>query len=117
MVSSIIVDKRDYWIIWTVYFDSSRSRGFGRKVPSSMAIKSPTIEELVKAVSNLGLEFEVYSDKKHPSNWFEGPYGYVAVRKDSAIRRFGQVNKRRLLLMIAKELIRIRQSTAPAKGS
>ncbi|WP_243675117.1 signal recognition particle subunit SRP19/SEC65 family protein [Vulcanisaeta distributa] len=86
--------------------------GLGRKVPSSVAVKSPTIEELTRAVSNLGLEFEVYSDKKHPSNWFEGgPYGYVAVRKDSVIRRFGSINKRRLLMLIARELIRVRQST------
>ncbi|WP_243678724.1 signal recognition particle subunit SRP19/SEC65 family protein [Vulcanisaeta distributa] len=34
------MDKRDYWIIWTVYFDSSKSRGFGRKVPNSVAVKS-----------------------------------------------------------------------------
>ena len=113
----VIVDRRDYWIIWTVYFDSSKSRGLGRKVPSSVAVKSPTIDELVKAVSNLGLEFEVYSDKKHPGNWFEGPYGYIAVRRDSAIRRFGSINKRRLLMLIAKELARIRQSTAQVRGS
>ncbi|WP_243671416.1 signal recognition particle subunit SRP19/SEC65 family protein [Vulcanisaeta sp. JCM 16161] len=81
-----------------------------------MAIRSPTIEELVKAVSNLGLEFEVYSDKKHPSNWFEGPHGYVAVKRDSAVRRFGSINKRRLLTLIARELIRIRQSTTQAKN-
>lgn len=82
-----------------------------------MAVKSPTIDELTKAVSNLGLEFEVYSDKKHPSNWFEGPYGYVAVRKDSAIRRFGSINKRRLLMIIARELIRVRQSTQQGRGT
>ncbi len=105
------MDKRDYWIIWAVYFDSSKSRSFGRRVPSSMAVKSPTIEELVKAVSNLGLEFEVYADKKHPSNWFEGPHGYVAVKKRDGI------NKRRLVLKIAKELIRIRQSTMQVKGA
>ncbi|WP_048056855.1 signal recognition particle subunit SRP19/SEC65 family protein [Vulcanisaeta moutnovskia] len=110
------MDKSDYWIIWTVYFDSSRSRGFGRRVPSSMAVRSPTIEELVKAVSNLGLEFEVYGDKKHPSNWFDGPYGYIAVRKDSIIKRFGSMNKRRLLMLIAKEIIRIRQTTVQLKG-
>lgn len=119
MIPLITVDRRDYWIIWTVYFDSSKSRGgFGRKVPSNVAIKSPTIDELVKAISNLGLEFEVYGDKKHPGNWFEGgPYGYVAVRKESAIRRFGSINKRRLLMLIARELVRIRQSTAQARSS
>lgn len=112
------MDKRDYWIIWTVYFDSSKSRGgFGRKVPNSVAVKSPTIDELVKAVSNLGLEFEVYSDKKHPGNWFEGPYGYVAVRKESAIRRFNSINKRRLLMLIARELVKIRQSTTQARST
>ncbi len=113
-----IVDRRDYWIIWTVYFDSNKSRGLGRKVPSGIAVKSPTIDELVKAVNNLGLEFEVYGDKKHPSNWFEGPHGYVAVKKDSVIRRFGSISRRKLLMLIAKELNRIRQqSLSQVRGS
>ena len=97
------MDKQDYWILWTVYFDANKSRGNGRKVPKSMAVKSPTIDELVKAVSNLGLEFEAYADKKHPSNWFDGPHGYVAVRKR------GGLKKRELIKALAKELIRIRQ--------
>ncbi|BDR93062.1 signal recognition particle subunit SRP19/SEC65 family protein [Vulcanisaeta souniana] len=105
------MDKKDYWIIWTVYFDSSKSRSFGRKVPSSMAVRSPTIEELVKAVSNLGLEFEVHADKRHPGNWFEGPHGCVVIKKRNG------VNKRKLVLMIAKELIRIRQSIMQVKGA
>ncbi|WP_243671415.1 hypothetical protein [Vulcanisaeta sp. JCM 16161] len=27
------MDKRDYWIIWTVYFDSSKSRGLAGRFP------------------------------------------------------------------------------------
>jgi signal recognition particle subunit SRP19 len=98
------VDKEGYWIIWAVYFDSSKSRGYGRKVPRSFAVKSPTIDELVKAVSNLGLEFEVYRDKKYPSTWFDGPHGYVAVKKKNGLK------KRELIRSIAKELVKIRQS-------
>lgn len=100
------MDKEGYWIVWTVYFDSTKSRGSGRKVPRNLAIKSPTIEELAKAVANLGLEFEVYGDKKHPANWFEGPHGYVAIRKREGLRR------RELIKAIARELVRIRQATA-----
>ncbi|WP_243678723.1 hypothetical protein [Vulcanisaeta distributa] len=46
-----------------------------------------------------------------------GPYGYVAVRKESAIRRFNSINKRRLLMLIARELVKIRQSTTQARST
>jgi signal recognition particle subunit SRP19 len=100
------MDKEDYWIIWTVYFDLNKSRRDGRKVPRSIAIKSPTIDELVKAASNLGLEFEVYGDKRHPANWFDGPHGYIAIKKREGLR------KRGLVKAIAKELVRIRQQAS-----
>ncbi|MCG2863739.1 MAG: signal recognition particle subunit SRP19/SEC65 family protein [Vulcanisaeta sp.] len=100
------MDKEGYWIVWTVYFDSTKSRKNGRKVPRSIAVKAPTIDELVKAATNLGLEFEVYNDKKHPASWFEGPYGYIAVKKREGLR------KRELIKAIARELVRIRQQAS-----
>ncbi len=95
--------KRGYWIIWTVYFDITKSRALGRKLPKGLCVKSPSIEELVKAAQKLGLEFEIYPEKKHPASWFEGPHGCIAVRKIEGLR------KRELLKMIAKELVRIRK--------
>ncbi len=65
-------DEDTAWVIWPEYFDKSRSRAQGRRVPISQAIASPSLEALEKAVSQLGLEYVVETDKAHPSNWWEG---------------------------------------------
>ena len=95
--------RKDYHVIWTVYFDSSRSRNLGRKVSKKLAVKNPTIEDLVKAVEKLGLEFEVFPDKKYPKTWFEDSCrGYVIVYKREGL------SKTKLLRMISEKLREIK---------
>ncbi|WP_069807190.1 signal recognition particle subunit SRP19/SEC65 family protein [Vulcanisaeta thermophila] len=104
------MDRRGEWIIWTVYFDSTKSRRLGRKVPRGISVKSPSFDELVKAVERLGLKYEAYPDKKHPASWFEGPPGYVAVKIPEGKK------KSVILKEIAKEIIRLRQEQQARGG-
>lgn len=97
------MNKRDAWIIWTVYFDSTKSKRLGRKVSRSISVKSPTFEELRKAVERLGLEYEAYPDKRHPASWFEGPHGYVIIKVREGLK------KNALLKAIAREIVKNRQ--------
>ncbi len=87
-------------IVWVVYFDAERSRSEGREVPKSLAVKKPTLEEVVKAARELGLNPEPVPGKKHPRAWWDGPQGYVIV--DKVAPRY------RLLKEIAKKIKELR---------
>ncbi|MCK5309430.1 MAG: signal recognition particle protein Srp19 [Thermoplasmata archaeon] len=67
-------------ILWPSYFDSRKKRSSGRRVPKSLAVEKPTVEELFKAVNSLGLEVTILADKAYPSNWWEHE-GCVSVEK------------------------------------
>ncbi len=63
--------ERNYIIIYPEYFDYRLSRRLGRKLPLSMCLKNPTIEELAEALKKLKIPYVVEDDKSHPANWFE----------------------------------------------
>lgn len=86
-------------IIWLVYFDASITRKLGRRVPRSLAIEAPTLEELVEACKRLNLSFQVREAAKYPRIWW-GRKGYVIVDKTRP--------KGRLLEALALEIRRLR---------
>jgi len=49
-------------ILWPVYFDSTKTRKEGRKIPKNYAIQSPRIEELEKAAQKLGIQSQTVAD-------------------------------------------------------
>jgi signal recognition particle subunit SRP19 len=63
--------RKDVVVIWPLYFDAARSRSEGRMVPASVAISSPTLDQLITAAIKAGYKPEIERDKKHPSNWYE----------------------------------------------
>lgn len=75
-----LVRKREWVVIWPLYFDKRRSRSDGRRVSESFSVNRPTIQEIVLAIKELGLEYIVEEDKKHPSTWFESS-GRILVKK------------------------------------
>jgi signal recognition particle subunit SRP19 len=88
-------------ILWPRYFDSGCSRRGGRRVPKSLAVPSPGLEELVQAARRLGLRCEAEEDRAHPAEWWE-PRGRLLVEKS--------MPKGRLLRLLAQELRRARSS-------
>ena len=48
--------KLDKAIIWPIYFDASKTRKEGRRVPKNLAVQSPKIAELKEAADKLGLK-------------------------------------------------------------
>lgn len=42
--------------IWPAYFDVQYSRGEGRRIPRSQAVRDPKIEDLERAANKLGLK-------------------------------------------------------------
>jgi signal recognition particle subunit SRP19 len=92
------VQKRDRTVLWPVYFDSTRTRAEGRRVPKRLSKPSPTLDAVGKAVGNLGLSYEVVSDASHPRfHWRK--IGFVLVKKTKP--------KNQLVMEVAKEISRL----------
>lgn len=85
-------------IIWLDYFDSSLKRSQGRRVPLSLASRSPTLTELMEACKRLGLD-AIQAEAKYPRSFWKNS-GYVSVRKKGP--------KQKILLEIAKNLSKVR---------
>jgi signal recognition particle subunit SRP19 len=91
--------KQDKAIIWPAYFDSARTRKEGRRVPKSLAVQSPKVQEIEEAAEKLGLKHEVAAEAGYPKTpWVET--GMIMVEK--------KVSKEQTIRNIAKELLRIR---------
>ena len=94
--------KQDKIVIWPAYFDSTKTRGDGRRIPKSLAVPSPKILEIKEAVEKLGLDYEVVVDAGYPKTpWLKT--GMLLLKKTETK---DQVTKK-----IAKELLKIRSAT------
>ncbi|UWG47765.1 Signal recognition particle 19 kDa protein [Halanaeroarchaeum sp. HSR-CO] len=67
-------------IIWPAYLDAERSRSEGRRVPESLAVDSPTVDEIAKAVQQVGYDAVIERDMAYPRTpWVTD--GRVLVKK------------------------------------
>ncbi len=83
--------------IYPVYFDMSRSRGQGRRVPRKLAVQTPSINELGQIVSTLGLTTETNLEVKYPRfHWV--PSGLLLIKRQE------DLNKNALIRKIAVQL-------------
>ncbi len=78
-VPRVSEEERRPLILWPVYFEASKSRSEGRKVPAHLAVKKVTAEAVLKAAKAAGYEAELDPNAKHPACWFESS-GRVLVR-------------------------------------
>ena len=93
--------KQDKAIIWPAYFDQSKTRKEGRRVPKSLAVQSPRIQEITEAVAKLGLKHEVAAEAGYPKTpWVET--GMILVEKT--------VSKEQTIKKIAKQLLKVRSA-------
>lgn len=91
--------KQNKLVLWPVYFDSTRSRGEGRKVPKSLASPAPKIMEIKEAAEKLHLKHEVVLEASHPRAPWLNTGMLIVEKKDS---------KNRLIKKVAKQLIKLR---------
>jgi len=91
--------KQDKAIIWPAYFDSARTRKNGRRVPKSLAVQSPKIQEIKEAAEKLGLKHEVAVETGYPKTpWVKT--GMIMVEKKGS--------KEQVINRIAKQLLKTR---------
>jgi len=88
--------KQDKVVLWPVYFDSTKTRLEGRRVPKGLAVPTPTLEEMRKAAVLLGLRPEIVSDAAHPS-FSQQKTGLVTVPKKES--------KTQIMLKIAQKML------------
>ncbi|MEM2419873.1 MAG: signal recognition particle subunit SRP19/SEC65 family protein [Candidatus Bathyarchaeia archaeon] len=94
--------KQDKVILWPAYFDSTKTRGEGRKVPKKLAVPSPKVSELREAAEKLGLEHELVLDVCYPKTPWLKTGMLLVVKKEP---------KNQLLKRIAAQLLKIRAAS------
>lgn len=94
--------KKDKFVLWPVYFDSTKTRLEGRRVPKSLAVPAPKLKELKKAVEQADLQPEVIVDAGYPSSPWQKTGLIMIPKKDS---------KTQILRKIAKELSKARKQS------
>ncbi|ELZ13539.1 Signal recognition particle 19 kDa protein [Halovivax asiaticus JCM 14624] len=52
-------------VIWPAYLDAERTRREGRRVPHELAVSEPTVDEIAKAVQQVGYDATVERDKTY----------------------------------------------------
>jgi signal recognition particle subunit SRP19 len=91
--------KQEKVIIWPAYFDQTKTRKNGRRVPKSLAVQAPKILEVQEAAQKLGLDFEVVADKGYSKvPWAK--VGMLLVEKKGS--------KEQVINRIAKQLMKMR---------
>jgi len=53
-------------VIWPAYLDASLSRRDGRRVPLSLAVEEPTVDEVAQAVKQVGYDAVIERGKAYP---------------------------------------------------
>ncbi|MBS7632686.1 signal recognition particle protein Srp19 [Candidatus Bathyarchaeota archaeon] len=94
--------KQNNIIVWPAYFDLTKTRKNGRRIPKSLAVPAPTILEVQNAVQKLGLKHELRSDVAYAKTpWSKT--GMLLVAKTES--------KEKTIFEIAKQLLKNRSAT------
>jgi len=95
--------KQNKVIIWPAYFDSTKTRKNGRRIPKSLGVPSPKILDIKDAAEKIGLEYEIVPDAGYSKTpWLKT--GMLLVKKNEP--------KDRTINRIAKQLLKIRSEAA-----
>ena len=52
-------------VIWPAYLDATLSRADGRRVPQDLSVEEPTVDEIAKAVQQIGYDATIERDKAY----------------------------------------------------
>lgn len=96
-----ILGDRSRVIVYPCYLDSNRSESQGRKIPKSLAVPSPKIDEIFRAAKDLNLD-PIIEEKAHPAWWWEET-SRVSVKKVGP--------KRKILVLIAEKIAEERKKS------
>ena len=95
-----------FQIVWPAHLDSTKTRGQGRRLPVSRAIKQPSIKEIWQAAMTLGYSPET-TEKAALSGFPWEKTGYVTIKKIGA--------RATVLKTLAGEIMKTRQKEAQSQ--
>ena len=93
--------------VWPAHIDSSKTRGQGRRLPVSRAIKQPTVKEVWLAAMALRYSPETREKAALPAAPWDKT-GYVTIKRAT--------QRPTILKNIAGEIVRIRQKETQAQS-
>jgi signal recognition particle subunit SRP19 len=64
-------------VIWPAYLDAGLSRSEGRRVPRSVAVPEPTVDEIARAAGQVGYDAAIEREKTYPREY--EPRGRVLI--------------------------------------
>lgn len=98
--------QQDKVIIWPAYFDSTKTRKNGRRIPKNLAIPSPKTPEIKEAAEKLHLNCEIVADATYSKTpWLKT--GMLLIKKNDS--------KEEMIKDIAKQLLKLRDNTVASK--
>jgi signal recognition particle subunit SRP19 len=56
-------------VIWPAYLDAGLSRSDGRRVPADLAVEEPTVDEIARAVQQVGYDAVIEREKRYPREY------------------------------------------------
>jgi signal recognition particle subunit SRP19 len=56
-------------VIWPAYLDAGLSRSAGRRVPTDLAVEDPTVDEIARAVQQVGYDAVIEREKRYPREY------------------------------------------------
>ncbi|KAK0740522.1 signal recognition particle, SRP19 subunit [Schizothecium vesticola] len=92
--------------LYPIYFDATRSRAQGRRVPRSLAVRNPLATEIVSACAALRLPSVFEAGKLHPKDWANPGRVKVDLRRGQHAGQTVQVaNKHHLYVLVGRWLV------------
>ncbi|MEE9267952.1 MAG: signal recognition particle subunit SRP19/SEC65 family protein [Thermoplasmata archaeon] len=82
-------------VLYPLYFDATASRRKGRRVPTKLAVRDPTLDELVEAARRRDYRVETEPRAAHPGR---------PAKREGRILIVGGGTKTAILHAVAKEL-------------
>ncbi|MBR1369476.1 signal recognition particle [Methanocalculus chunghsingensis] len=56
-------------ILYPCYFNGTLTRAEGRRIPKSLALKSPKIQDIERTARRIGISDVVIEPNSHPAHW------------------------------------------------
>ncbi len=95
--------KQNKIVVWPIYFDSTKARGKGRKLPKKFTVPNPKLDEICKVLDRLKLRYEVVADAAYPKMPWRR-IGVIYIEK-------GKKPKLEILKLIGRNLVEMRGSS------
>ncbi|RLG95776.1 signal recognition particle protein Srp19 [Candidatus Bathyarchaeota archaeon] len=72
--------RRDEIVLWPAYFDLTKTRSQGRRVPKKLAKANPSVDDIAKALQSLNVPHRIVPDAAYPRIPYERK-GMILVKK------------------------------------